>query len=85
MAKLSCESPSGLEVSQGHHDNVVGDTPYSKKVGCSTKTTSLDLCSENCIPFYLQCPQMYSVKRKMYSRFPGRTSEMMNLRGLCVL
>lgn len=52
VAKLSFLSPGGLGVSQGPHENMVGDTPGSKKVGCLTKPTKLDLHSGNRILLY---------------------------------
>ena len=52
VAKLSFHSPGGLGVSQGPHENMVGDSPRSKKVGCPTKPTNLDLHSANRILLY---------------------------------
>lgn len=44
--------------------NMAGDILFSKKVGYPTKPTDLDLWSGNHIPFYPQCPQMYSRTKK---------------------
>lgn len=50
----------GWGVSQGHEENMIGDTPYAEQVGYPTKLTNLDLHPGHCIPFYPQGPHMYS-------------------------
>ena len=51
-AEMSFVSLEGLGVSRGPHENMVGDTPYSKKVGSPTEASSLELHPGNRILWY---------------------------------